>query len=117
MAGSVSRRDDRAEQGRVMAAVADLAGPGLEERMRLDAAARVLVTARRLLRVAPREAASGASAATVLRVARAWDPMATTAAEQAETLAPAELDAFLAAAPRWAASVRDATRDEMRRAA
>jgi hypothetical protein len=34
-----------------------------------------------------------------------------------ETLAPAELDAFLAAAPRWAASVRDATRDEMRRAA
>jgi hypothetical protein len=117
MAGSLSRRDDWAEQGRVMAAVADLAGPGLAERMRLDAAARVLVTARRLLRVAPREASSGASAATVLRVARAWDPAATTAAEHVETLAPAELDAFLAAAPRWAASVRDATPDGMRRAA
>jgi hypothetical protein len=52
----------------------------------------------------------------VLRVAQAWDPAATTASEHVEHLDPAELDAFLAAAPRWAASVRDAAR-ETRRAA
>lgn len=104
------------ERGRVMAAVAELAEFGLSERMRLDAAERVLVTARRMLVVAPREAASGAASAVVLRVAQAWDPAATTASEHVEHLDPAELDAFLAAAPRWAASVRDAAR-ETRRAA
>ncbi len=114
---SVSQPDDRAEQGRVLAAVAEIAGPGLAERMRLDAAARVLVTARRLLQVAPRAAGAGAAAATVLPVARAWDPAATTATEHVESLTLAELDAFLAAAPRWAASVRDAARGGTRRAA
>jgi hypothetical protein len=96
------------ERGRAMEAVAELAGRGLAERMRLDAAARVLVTARRLMRVAPREAASGVAAKVVLRVAWPWDPAATTAAEHVEGLPVEELDAFLAAAPRWAASVRDA---------
>lgn len=113
----VARSDDQVERGRVIAAVAELAGGGLAERMRLDAAARVLVTARRLLAVAPREAAAGPAAATVLRVARAWDPAALTAAEQVEALAPAELDAFLAAAPRWAASVGEGARGEPRRRA
>lgn len=107
----------RVERGSVMAAVAELAGGGLHERMRLDAAVRVLVTARRMLAVAPREAAAGPAASVVLRVARAWDPAATTAAEHVEALAPAELDAFLAAAPRWAASVRDAAGESLRRAA
>lgn len=105
------------EQGRVMSAVAELADNGLVERMRLDAAVRVLVTAKRLLAIAPRDAASGAAAATVLRVVRGWDATATTAGEHVETLAPSELDAFLAAAPRWAASVRDAAGGEARRAA
>ena len=117
MPGSVWQQDDRTEQGRVLAAVADLAGPGFAERMRLDAATRVLVTARRLMRVAPGAAATGAASATVLRVARAWDPAATTAAEHVESLPPAQLDAFLAAAPRWAASVRKRTQRETRRAA
>jgi hypothetical protein len=107
----------QAERARVIAAVAELAGSGLAERMRADAAARVLLTARRLLAVAPREAASGPHAAAVLHLARGWDPAATTAAEHVEALAPAELDAFLAAAPRWAAAVREATGKGPRRRA
>jgi hypothetical protein len=106
----------RTEPGRVLAAVVELAEGGLAERMRLDAGARVLVTARRMLAIAPREAAAGQAAEVVLRVARAWDPAATTAAEHVEALVPGELDAFLAASQRWAASVRDATQP-MRRAA
>jgi hypothetical protein len=106
----------RADPGLVLAAVAELAEGGLVERMRLDAAARVLVTARRMLAISPRAAVGGEAAEVVLRVTRAWDPGATTAAEHVESLAPAELDAFLAAAPRWAASVRDATRPERRAA-
>jgi hypothetical protein len=117
MPDGVAKVANRAEQARVMAAVAELAEDGLAERMRLDAAARVLVTAWRLLSLAPREAASGPSAAPVLRVARGWDPSAITAAEHVEALVPGELDAFLAAAPRWAASVRDAAGAETRRAA
>jgi hypothetical protein len=96
------------ERDRVMAAVEELAEGGLAERMRLDAAAHVLRTARRVLAVVPREAASDVAASAVLHVARAWDPHATTAAEHVEHLSPPELDAFLAAAPRWAASVREA---------
>lgn len=106
-----------AERGRVLAAVAELADDGLAERMRLDAAARVLVTARRMLTLAPRDAAQGQASAVVLRIARGWDPAATTAAEHVEALAPTELDAFLAAAPRWAAAVRDAASGDERRAA
>uniref|UniRef100_UPI0022EB1E6D hypothetical protein n=1 Tax=Falsiroseomonas oryzae TaxID=2766473 RepID=UPI0022EB1E6D len=104
----LAQRAADAVRGRAMAAVAEFADGGLAERMRLDAATRVLVTARRLLSVAPREAASGAAAGVVMRVARSWDPAATTAAEHVEALPLAELDAFLAAAPRWAAGVRDA---------
>jgi hypothetical protein len=111
MPESVAERLARFERGQVMAAVAEMADGGLSERMRLDAAARVLVIARRMLALAPREAATGTAAAAVLRVARPWDPAATTAAEHVEALAPGELDAFLAAAPRWAASVRDAAQD------
>jgi hypothetical protein len=104
----IAQRAEQTERGRVMAAVAEFADGGLEERMRLDAAARVLITARRMLSVAPAEAAAGQGSAVVLRVAREWDPNATTAAEHVEALAPAELDRFLEEAPLWAASVRDA---------
>jgi hypothetical protein len=106
----------RADPGLVLAAVAELAEGGLAERMRLDAGARVLVTARRMLALAPPEAAAGRSSDVVLRVARSWDPAATTAGEHVESLAPAELDSFLAAAPRWAASVQDTARAKRRAA-
>lgn len=117
MPEQVTRFAGVAERGRVLAAVAELADGGLAERMRLDAAARVLVMARRLLTLTPREAAQGPASGLVLRVARGWDPAATTAAEHVEGLAPSELDAFLAAAPRWAAAVRDASLRDERRAA
>jgi hypothetical protein len=106
----IAQGAEQTERGRVMAAVAEFADGGLAEWMRLDAAARVLVTARRMMAVAPAEAAAGSGSALVLRVAREWDPRATTAAEHVEALAPVELDRFLDAAPRWAASVRDAAR-------
>ncbi|WP_372620765.1 hypothetical protein [Falsiroseomonas sp.] len=113
----VAQGADQTDRVHVMAAVAELADGGLAERMRLDAAARVLVTARRAAALAPHEASPGSATAIVLRVARGWDPAVTTAAEHVEALAPAELDSFLAAAPRWAASVRDAGRAALRRAA
>ena len=81
MSEKVAQHAPRFERGRVMAAVADMAEFGLSERMRLDAAERVLVTARRMLVVAPREAAAGAAASVVLRVARAWDPAGDAARE------------------------------------
>lgn len=107
MPDGLMRRGPGSELGRVMAAVAEMADGGLSERMRLDAAARVLVAARRLLDIAPREAATGTAAGAVLQVVRSWDPALTTAAEQAEAMSPAALDAFLAAVPCWAASIRD----------
>jgi hypothetical protein len=113
----MAREPGPGEQGGVIAAVAELADGGLAERMRLDAAARVLVTARRLLALSPREVASGPASSVVMSIARGWDPAATTAAEHVEALSPSELDAFLAAAPRWAASVRDASRAEASRRA
>ena len=116
MPDSVARLGDEFDRTRVMAAVAEMADGGLSERMRLDAAVRVLVVARRMLSVAPREAATGAAAAPVLRVVRGWDPAVTTATEHVEALAPAELDAFLAAAPRWAATVRELAQDTRRAA-
>ena len=116
MPDGLVRSGPGSEVGRVMAAVAEMADGGLSERMRLDAAARVLVAARRMLDLAPREAATGTAAAAVLQVARGWDPALTTAAEQADALSPAALDAFLAAAPRWAASIRDLARDMPRAA-
>ena len=117
MPESSGRTQLQADRGRVLAALAELAGGGLAERMRLDAASRILVTARRMLEVSPREAAAGSDAVIVLDVARDWDPAVTTAAEHVEALAPVELDLFLAAAPRWARDVREASSRGKRRAA
>jgi hypothetical protein len=84
---------------RARESLADLGGPAFEEVMRHDAAARLLVLARRHLKTGPR---AGADAALVRATLAAWDAEAVTAAEFAETLDVAELDAFLAAARRWA---------------
>jgi hypothetical protein len=117
MPKSVAQGMDNGSRSRAVAAVSELAGQGLAERMRVDAGVRVLIAARRLVAISPREAASGPASTVVLRVARSWESAAVTAAEHIEALAPVDLDAFLAAAPRWAASVRDATEGEARRAA
>lgn len=92
---------------RVIETVAELADGGLAERMRIDAGVRLLVSARRLSAALPRPSMPSAAEATVTRVARGWDPAVMTAAEYVETLPIAELDAFIAAGPVWAAEQRD----------
>jgi hypothetical protein len=108
MPDSVMRLSARPERQRLMAVLGEFAAGDLADRMRLDAAVRVLVTARRLLGVAPLEAMAGPGAAVILGVVQGWDPLATTAAEHLDMLPAAQLDAFLAAAPGWATAVRAA---------
>jgi hypothetical protein len=100
--GGVSR-----QAMRMIQAVAELADGGLEERMRIDAGVRLLVSARRLSLALPRAAMPTRAEAIIARVTRGWDPSATTAAEYLETLPVAELDGFIAAGPVWAAEQRD----------
>ncbi|MDB5369627.1 MAG: hypothetical protein JWP20_1185 [Roseomonas sp.] len=90
-----------------------LAQGGLAERLRLDGAARILGTIRRVAEMT----ASGElqRGAIVPGPALAWDPAAITAREYAEAMTPAELDRLLAEAPAWAAAVLAAP--EQRRAA
>lgn len=91
-----------------------LAQGDLAERLRLEAAARILCTTRRTAElVATGELPSHAG---LPEAARAWNPAVTTAREFAEAMTPAEIDSLLAEAPRWAASLLD-TSAEQRRAA
>lgn len=106
-------REPEAAKIRALRSIADLAGDGLAERMRVDAAARVLTIARRAMQLQVAPAATAGSAGVVAELALRWDPMATTATEYLEALSVQQLDAFLAAAPGWAASVRAANSDVM----
>lgn len=100
---------------RVLASLAELVSGGMAERMRRDAAARVVVTARRLLALSATGFGAGAQPGrddpglaahrTVTEHAAGWDPEVVTAAEYVDGLAPAELDALLAAARPWAERV------------
>jgi hypothetical protein len=91
-----------------------LAQGDLAERLRLEAAARILGTPRRgAVGVAAGERASHAD---LPEAARAWDPAVTTAREFAEAMTPAAIDSLLAEAPLWAAGLLDAS-TEQRRAA
>lgn len=94
--------------------LAELAGGRFPERMRIEAAARIVITARRLAVLAeagevarPRTIPMPADApeAVVAAIAAGWDPAAVTAMEYAEALPAADLDRLLAAAPAWAAEV------------
>lgn len=100
---------------RVLASLAELVAGGMAERMRRDAAARVLVTARQVMALAAagdghglRTTPPGRDARLVMGLAAAWNPGILTAAEFIEALAPAETDALLAAARPWATKVWDA---------
>ncbi|WP_439550122.1 hypothetical protein [Falsiroseomonas sp.] len=114
MADTGRVREPEAAKIRALRSIADLAGEGLAERMRVDAAARILTIARRALQLqlhaAPAQPSAGMEA-LVADLARGWDPSATTATEYLEALSVQQLDAFLAAAPGWAASVRAANSD------
>jgi len=89
--------------------LSDLADGGLPDRIRLEQAARVIVTARRAARQAEAGALVLPSAAdpavqAVTEIARHWDETTVTAFEYAETLPEAVLERLLRAAPGWAAA-------------
>lgn len=93
--------------------LAELAEGGLAERIRLEQAARVIVTARRAADLAAAGAIRLPSVAdpavqAVTEIARHWDAAAVTAFEYAETLPEAALDRLLRAAPAWAAAFSSA---------
>jgi hypothetical protein len=94
--------------------LAELAGGRFPERMRIDAAARIVITARRLAVLTaageiarPRTGPVPADApeAVVAAITSGWDPEAVTATEYAEALPSADLDLLLQAAPAWAVEV------------
>jgi hypothetical protein len=89
--------------------LAELAEGRLPERIRLEQAARVIVTARRAADLAAEGALALPVAAlpavrAVTEVARCWDSAAVTAFEYAESLPVATIDRLLRAAPEWAAA-------------
>ena len=100
---------DHVRQHAALEALAEIANDNLAERLRHEAAARILVAARRV-RTLIREghAPRHTSEHLVDTLAAEWDPRAVTALEYAETLPIRLLDGLLGAAPRWARAMRDA---------
>jgi len=95
-----------AMRGRALETLASLVGGTFWEKMRIEAAARILVTARRVALLAEAELLdSPAPEGTILAIAPRWDASAMTANEFAETLETAEIVAVLAEAPTWAEAV------------
>ena len=98
--------------------LAELAEGALPERIRLEQAARVIVTARRAATLAAAGALTLPSVAdpavqAVTEIARHWDDAAVTALEYAESLPEAALDRLLRAAPAWAAAFSAAASDRL----
>lgn len=92
--------------------LAEIAEGGLPGRIRLEQAARIIVTARRIAASAGAGfpvPASSADARAVNEIARHWDATLLTAVEYAEGLPEAALDRLLRAAPGWAAAFQAAT--------
>ena len=92
--------------------LAEIANDNLAEQLRHEAAARILVAARRvraLIGAKAGDAAQRQRAGEYLvdTLASHWDPRAVTAREYAEGLPIRVLDGFLGAAPRWARAMRD----------
>ncbi|MXP64600.1 hypothetical protein E0493_14705 [Roseomonas sp. M0104] len=109
MATTSMRLPPAARRQAVMKALAQLAQGQLAEEVRLEAAARLLRTARGALEMVDMVLPVPAGMA-------GWDPRAITAREHVEGLPPAELDRLLAEGPRWAAALLRAE-PELRRAA
>lgn len=89
--------------------LAEIADGALPERVRLEQAARILVTARRASALAALGAittprAGDPAVQAVTEIARHWDETVLTALEYAEALPEAALDRLLRAAPVWAAA-------------
>ncbi len=80
-----------------LATLSDIANDNLRECARQEAAARVLLAARRAA-----DLLDGGADGEVEAIAADWDPRAVTAREFAEVLRPRDLDRLVLAAPRWA---------------
>jgi hypothetical protein len=95
-----------AMRGRALETLASLVGGTFWEKMRIEAAARILVTARRVALLAEDDLLQGpAPEGAILSIAQRWDAGAMTANEFAETLETAEIVAILAEAPAWAEAI------------
>jgi hypothetical protein len=95
-----------AMRNRALETLASLVGGTFWEKMRIEAAARILVTARRVALLAESDLLDGAApGGLILDLALRWDAGAMTANEFAETLETAEIVAVLADAPAWAEAV------------
>lgn len=91
---------------RALETLASLVGGTFWEKMRIEAAARIIVTARRVALLAEGAALAGPPlAGVILPIAARWDAAAMTAHEFAETLETAEVVAILEEAPGWAEAV------------
>jgi hypothetical protein len=90
-----------------LAALRELACGAFAERMRREAAGRVLVTARRVAELAAEGALAPQPRAEsrVEQAAQRWRRTSLPLAAFVATLAPAELAALLAEAPEWAEAV------------
>lgn len=74
--------------------------------MRIEAAARIVVTARRVALLVEDDLLDGAGPeGAILTIAQRWDAGAMTASEFSETLETAEIVAILAEVPNWADAV------------
>lgn len=100
-------------------ALAELSSGRFAERMRLDAAARLVVVVKRVLMLrgaglldepTPRPAQRRA-VTEIERIVATWNPAAITAAEFAQDMAPCDIKLLVEMAPIWAeASARAAPR-------
>ena len=91
---------------RALETLASLVGGTFWEKMRIEAAARIIVTARRVALLAESGALEGPPpSGVILPAAARWDAVAMTANEYAETLETAEIVAILAEAPGWSEAV------------
>lgn len=95
-----------AMRGRALETLAALVGGTFWEKMRIEAASRIIVTARRVALLAETELLAGPPpSGAVIVIAARWDAAAMTAHEFAETLETAEIIALLEEAPGWAEAV------------
>ena len=93
---------------RALETLACLVGGRFGEQMRIEAAARILVTARRVAMLAAAgalETPEAPAPGPVVRLASRWDTSAITAEAYAQSLTPAEIAALLEDAPAWAETV------------